>query len=95
MKQHRQSNSYILVMCVTIKCVFQLSVLVGTRGKLVSVAFLCCSFEKENQVIVIDLLFLQFACFGFLQSSVVSQQLGTNYKLTVSSFIISRTAESV
>lgn len=98
MKQHWETTSYILLMCVTIKCVLQLSALVGTRGKLISKSLLCCSFEKESLVMGIGLFFALFVGSGFffsLRSSVVSQHLGTNYKLTVSLFIISRTAENV
>lgn len=48
MKQHRENNSYILVVCVSIKRVFQLSALVGTRGKLVSATLLVVLLKWRN-----------------------------------------------
>lgn len=55
-------------------------------------------FWKKESSDGIDLLFCTVCGFGFfffLQSSIVFQHLKTNYKLTTSSFIISRTAERV
>lgn len=58
-----------------------LAALIGTRVRLTSESLLCCSFDNEKLVMDIGLLIVQFVVWVLLQTTVVSQSLGKNYKL--------------